>query len=113
MGLNSFDTGYERAEAALVVPSVDRKKALPMRFVGDGAQGFSALLYAGERLILVREALALQGTFSINFSSSSATALTCGLVASDGALLTSAPCAQESWPGLVSHQFANSLAALG
>src|SRR5205807_2116772 len=31
---NSFDTGYERAEAALVVPSVDQQAPLPMRFVG-------------------------------------------------------------------------------
>jgi len=90
--LNSFDSAYERTEAALTVPSVDRKKTLPMRFVGDGAQGFRALLNAGERLLLVKQALALQGTFSVGFTSPFAGSMTCGLVDNLGSVLTSAAC---------------------
>jgi hypothetical protein len=91
-GANSFDTGYERAEVALMVPSVNPKKPLPMRFTGDGAQGFVSLLYAGERLLLTRQATALQGTFSVGFTSSLPDALTCGLVGADGAVLVSTSC---------------------
>ncbi len=95
-GSNRFDTGFERAEAALVVPSMDAKKALPMRFAGDGAQGFVGLLYAGERLLLTRQAAALQGSFSVGFTSSLPSALSCGLVGGDGAVLVSAPCTPGS-----------------
>ncbi|RYZ03476.1 MAG: trypsin-like serine protease [Myxococcales bacterium] len=89
---NAFDTGYERAEAALVVPSVDARKALPLRFVGDGAQGFAGLLYPGERMLLTRPAVALQGTLSMRFSSPSTTAFTCGFVDTSGAVLGSVAC---------------------
>jgi hypothetical protein len=91
-GSNSFDTGYERAEVALAVPSIDPKQSLPMRFSGDGTQGFVGLLYAGERLLLTRQATALQGTFSVGFTSSLPDALSCGLVGADGAILTSTAC---------------------
>jgi hypothetical protein len=90
---NSFDTGYERAEAALVVPGVSANRPMPMRFVGDGGQGFAALLYAGERLLLARQAVSLQGELSVRFASTTAESLTCGLVDRAGVVLASAPCA--------------------
>jgi Cellulose binding domain len=90
---HAFDTAYDRAEAALVVPSSAPANALPMRFVGDGSAGFSALIYAGERLVLAREAVALKGNFSLKFTSSTADVLNCGLIARDGSVLVAASCA--------------------
>jgi hypothetical protein len=102
--VNGFDTAYERAEAALVVPELDARAALPMRFSGDGKQGFMALLHAGERLVLARAAVARQGSYSFSFASSRPEPLRCGLVARDGSVLVSTTCragetAQLDWQG--------------
>ena len=89
---DSFDTGYERAEAALVVPDLNAHSPMPMRFSGDGIDGFAGLLHPGERLVLTRQAVALRGTFRIGFSSSQSTGLRCGLLAGDGSVLVAASC---------------------
>ncbi len=90
--VNSFDTGYARREAALVVPETAPAAALPMRFAGDGVQGFTSVLYAGERLVLARQAVALRGTWSLRFESSQSQGLRCGLLARNGSILVGQPC---------------------
>jgi hypothetical protein len=91
--VSSFDLGYEREEVALVVPGTSATRAMPMRFTGDGAQGFAALLYPNERMVFSRQGVGATGDFDFAFSASPAQTLRCGLLGSDGAVLASADCA--------------------
>ncbi len=94
--VNSFDTLEDRLEAALY-PLDDGGNALagplPMRFAGDGKAGFEALLMPGERLALLREALAPGHAWSVRLGSTSYEGLRCGLLDSSGAPLLVTPCA--------------------
>ena len=90
--VNSFDVGYDRYRAAMVVPAISSSTPLPARFVGDGQLGFSALLYGGERLLLEREAVALTGAFDISFSSPDLGSLRCGLVDQHGTIIAEQSC---------------------
>jgi hypothetical protein len=94
--VNDFDEGHARSQVAMVVPNASATTPLPARFVGDGQQGFSALLYAGERLLLNREATALRGAFDVSFTTPDVGTIRCGLVAGDGSVLTDAACTKES-----------------
>ena len=94
--VNGFDEGYDRFQVAMVVPTVSSVTPLPARFVGDGQQGFSALLYGGERLLLNREAVALRGTFDVSFTSSDTGTVRCGFVGQNGTVLAERSCSPGS-----------------
>jgi hypothetical protein len=64
-----------------------------MRFTGDGKAGFEALLMPGERLALLRQALAPGHAWSVRLGSTSYDGLRCGLLDGSGTPLLAEPCA--------------------
>jgi hypothetical protein len=94
--INSFDVPEDRLEAALYALN-DAGAVLvgpaPMRFVGDGKAGFQALLFRGERLALLRQALGPGQRWTVRLGSPSYDDLTCGLLDLNGAPATTTPCA--------------------
>jgi MYXO-CTERM domain-containing protein len=94
--VNSFDTLEDRLEAALYALGSDRTPLagpLPMRFTGDGTAGFEAELFPGERLALLRQAMAPGHAWTARVGSSSYSDLSCGLLDRAGAPFSTAPCA--------------------
>jgi len=94
--VNSFDTLEDRLEVGLYALDGSGNAVagpLPMRFSGDGSAGFEALLLPGERLALLRQALAPGRKWTVRLGSASYDDLTCGLLDATGAKLTATACA--------------------
>lgn len=91
---NTFDTPHDRLEASLytMTPTGDVGPA-PMRFTGDGDDGFSALLFSGERLLLDRQALLGGRLWTVRLEASEYAGLSCGFVSTAGEPLLFVPCA--------------------
>jgi len=94
--VNSFDTVEDRLEVGLY--ALDAGGAalagpLPGRFAGDGKAGFEALLRPGERVALLRQAIAPGREWTVRLGAPSYADLTCGLLDRKGAPLASTPCA--------------------
>ncbi len=62
-----------------------------MRFVGDGKEGYAALLHPGERMIVSRQALVAGRSLVLSLVGTGNSALTCGLLMRDGSQRT-VPC---------------------
>jgi|GEM_PF-1478009 len=90
--LQTFDTVYERAEAVLFDLDRDPNRAQPMRFIGDGKSGFAAALGSRERLVLLRQALAPNQTWSLRFQVTTPGVLRCGLLDHEAKIVTAQDC---------------------
>ena len=95
--VNSFDTLEDRLEAALY--ALDGAGSvlagpLPARFAGDGKAGFEVVLRPGERVALLRQALAPGREWTLRLGAPSYADLTCGLLDRHGAPLGGVPCAE-------------------
>jgi hypothetical protein len=94
--VNSFDTLEDRLEAGLYALGGGGSTVagpLPMRFTGDGDAGFEALLLPGERMALLRQALAPGRRWTVRLGSASYDDLTCGLLDTTGAKVATSACA--------------------
>jgi hypothetical protein len=90
---NTFDTPFDRREVSLFALSEDAVIGpAPMRFTGDGEDGFSALLNGRERLVLTRQALLPARRWTVRLEASGYDGLSCGFVDSDGLALPGKPC---------------------
>jgi hypothetical protein len=92
--VNSFDTPEDRLEAALYALAGEHvvQGPEPMRFVGDGKAGFAALLSPGERMALLRQALAAGQHWTVRLAASSYDDLWCGLLDMHGEPTLRVPC---------------------
>ncbi len=87
-----FEDAQDRLALLLQDPALG-EGYLPMRFVGDGKDGFEALLLPGERLVATREALAAGRRWFLRFARpSGAGPLRCGLLDADGAMVVETDC---------------------
>lgn len=86
--INRFDHAFEQLEAVLMDQDATPPSPWPMRFVGDGVEGFAAWLLPRERLVLIRQALfqdqRWSARFSVRPSVSGGAVLTCGLLDGSG-----------------------------
>ena len=90
--INHFDTAHERLEVELFDLARAPGVAQPMRFVGDGGQGFAAQLLDKERLLLTRQAIAAGRLWTIRFDASPATTLSCGFLDASGQVAVQVDC---------------------
>jgi hypothetical protein len=90
--VNGFDDEADRLEASLFDRGVSSPAPQPMRFVGDGKQGFAAWLLANERMVLTRQAIAPGRKWTAKFTAAPATLLTCGLLDPAGDIAVQADC---------------------
>jgi len=92
--INSFDSLEDRLETALYTPgwSAANTPPLPARFVGDGQVGFQALLYRGEAIGLLRQALAAGHRWTVRLGAASYEGLSCGLLDMNGVRGSRVPC---------------------
>ncbi len=87
-----FEDAQDRLALMLEDPALGEGYQ-PMRFVGDGKDGFAALLLPGERLVATRQALAAGRRWFLRFARPSGTGpLRCGLLDADGAVVVEADC---------------------
>jgi hypothetical protein len=87
-----FDDAGDRLAMLLHDPSLG-EAYMPMRFVGDGQDGFEALLLPGERLVATRQALAAGRRWFVRFTRPSGEGpLRCGLLDADGGVAVEADC---------------------
>jgi hypothetical protein len=80
---NAFDRYDMRAGAGLISPAVAGGALVPMRFTGDGRGGYAALLSAGERMLLTRQALLAGRTYTVSFTGTRDGPLSCALMLGD------------------------------
>lgn len=87
-----FEDAGERLAMLLHDPSLG-EGYMPMRFVGDGKDGFEALLLPGERLVATRQALAAGRRWFVKFTRPTGNGpLRCGLLDTAGASVVEADC---------------------
>ncbi len=86
---------FANADGRLGVGLLDRKNPaatiVSMRFVGDGKDGYAALLHPGERMVVTRQALIAGRSVSLAVIGEGNSPLTCGLLMRDGSERT-VPC---------------------
>jgi hypothetical protein len=91
---NTFDVVFDRLETSLyALHEGDLIGPAPMRFVGDGSVGFSALLEPAERMLLTRQALSPNRLWTARVETATYAGLSCGFSDADGAVLLAVPCA--------------------
>ncbi len=94
--VTGFDVAHERLGVTLVDPQDDPSLPQPMRFVGDGVDGFSARLLGQERLLLTRQALLRAQRYVVEFDVAGGATLSCGLIEGGGAIALRADCSDGS-----------------
>ncbi len=89
---NSFDSFAERAEASLIDLDQAASPAQPMRFEGDGQQGFLARLLPHERMALSRQALTPSHLWSARFRVAGSGQISCGFLDASGSPVLTSDC---------------------
>ena len=90
----SFDEYIERFTTSVYTPLADGTYVgpLPMRFMGDGRQGFAAILERSERMVLARSGLVAGVPFQLRLQASQTSGISCGLVDSAGTVVQRFAC---------------------
>jgi hypothetical protein len=81
---NGFDTMMDRVGVGMMFDDGEQTAAVPMRFSGDGAEGFAAVMEPGERMVMTREALLANSSWDVSFTTHEDAAFRVGFVMDSG-----------------------------